>query len=299
MLRVALAVVLSIGVLSDTGAARIAAQKPSERFVVGSLLAEAASQQLDSRPGRQRRRRQARTTCWIVHRPGTLTDREIGATQNPPWSKCCRPAPPVLVFDRDGNLVRSWGGPGQKVRLAGVGARHPRRRQRFRLARRKRAEGQPAAEVHARRPSGHADWEGGPERGQRRHEEPGKAGGHRRGREGPRSVRRRRVREPSGHRLRHRNRGLQAALGRVRQAAERRSAARLQARSAAFAAIRQSGALRRARGRWSRLRVRPDEQSLSGVPQGRHLRGRVLLRETDAAERLGVVARAVARPGSG
>jgi DNA-binding beta-propeller fold protein YncE len=49
---------------------------------------------------------------WIVHRPDSLSDREVGAAQNPPWSKCCFAAPPVLVFDPSGNLVRWWGGPG-------------------------------------------------------------------------------------------------------------------------------------------------------------------------------------------
>jgi DNA-binding beta-propeller fold protein YncE len=54
-----------------------------------------------------------RDHVWIVHRPGTLSEREIGAQQNPPYGKCCYAAPPVLVFDPSGNLVRSWGGPGQ------------------------------------------------------------------------------------------------------------------------------------------------------------------------------------------
>ena len=49
---------------------------------------------------------------WIVQRPRPLSDREHGAQQNPPWSKCCRAAPPVIVFDQDGNVVRAWGGPG-------------------------------------------------------------------------------------------------------------------------------------------------------------------------------------------
>jgi hypothetical protein len=49
---------------------------------------------------------------WIVQRPGSLSEREIGATQNPPISKCCYPAPPVLEFDQSGNLLRAWGGPG-------------------------------------------------------------------------------------------------------------------------------------------------------------------------------------------
>jgi DNA-binding beta-propeller fold protein YncE len=49
---------------------------------------------------------------WVLHRPRTLTEDERGAALNPPRSKCCFPAPPVLVFDRAGNLLKSWGGPG-------------------------------------------------------------------------------------------------------------------------------------------------------------------------------------------
>src|SRR5882724_11728150 len=49
---------------------------------------------------------------WIIHRPSTLFDDEKGATKNPPETKCCTAAPPVLEFDADGNLLRSWGGPG-------------------------------------------------------------------------------------------------------------------------------------------------------------------------------------------
>src|SRR2546423_2788237 len=40
---------------------------------------------------------------WIVHRPSTLLDDEKGAQQNPPATKCCSAAPPVLEFDADGN----------------------------------------------------------------------------------------------------------------------------------------------------------------------------------------------------
>jgi DNA-binding beta-propeller fold protein YncE len=54
-----------------------------------------------------------RNHVWIVQRPKSLSDREVGAQQNPPWGKCCYAAPPVLVFDESGNLVRAWGGPGQ------------------------------------------------------------------------------------------------------------------------------------------------------------------------------------------
>lgn len=49
---------------------------------------------------------------WIVHRPATLLDDEKGATKNPPETKCCTAAPPVMEFDTEGNLLRHWGGPG-------------------------------------------------------------------------------------------------------------------------------------------------------------------------------------------
>ena len=50
---------------------------------------------------------------WIIHRgAGDLHNNERGAELNPPIAECCRTAPPVLVFDPAGNLVRSWGGPG-------------------------------------------------------------------------------------------------------------------------------------------------------------------------------------------
>ncbi len=48
---------------------------------------------------------------YIIHRAGSLEAKEIYAAANPPASECCLPAPPVLEFDAEGNLVRSWGGP--------------------------------------------------------------------------------------------------------------------------------------------------------------------------------------------
>ena len=42
---------------------------------------------------------------WIIHRPATLQPNEIRSS----W----KGAPPVLEFDQAGNLVSSWGGPGQ------------------------------------------------------------------------------------------------------------------------------------------------------------------------------------------
>ncbi len=50
---------------------------------------------------------------FIVHRGlSTLEPRtEAGSASNPPTSECCAPAPPILEFDPEGNLVNSWGGP--------------------------------------------------------------------------------------------------------------------------------------------------------------------------------------------
>jgi hypothetical protein len=73
---------------------------------------------------------------WIIQRARTLTNDEAGATdavddngdritdadKNPidelgnprpygPISGCCLPAPAVMEFDQDGNLLKAWGGP--------------------------------------------------------------------------------------------------------------------------------------------------------------------------------------------
>jgi DNA-binding beta-propeller fold protein YncE len=50
---------------------------------------------------------------WVVHRGASLEAKEVYATTNPPSSECCSPAPPVLEFDEEGNLLAHWGGPGQ------------------------------------------------------------------------------------------------------------------------------------------------------------------------------------------
>jgi hypothetical protein len=49
---------------------------------------------------------------WVLQRPGSNTKDDLGAAQSPPASECCVSAPPVLVFDAEGNLLKSWGGPG-------------------------------------------------------------------------------------------------------------------------------------------------------------------------------------------
>jgi DNA-binding beta-propeller fold protein YncE len=47
---------------------------------------------------------------FIIHRPRSLSAAEIGAAGTPPISECCVPAPPVIEFDPDGNVVNAWGG---------------------------------------------------------------------------------------------------------------------------------------------------------------------------------------------
>jgi NHL repeat len=53
---------------------------------------------------------------WVNQRPRSLTDDEKGAVPNPPTrttprSLCCKPAPSVMEFDAEGNLLHAWGGP--------------------------------------------------------------------------------------------------------------------------------------------------------------------------------------------
>ena len=54
----------------------------------------------------------SRDRIWMIHRPSSLSDNERAAALDPPLAACCVPAPPILVFDQEGNLVDSWGGPG-------------------------------------------------------------------------------------------------------------------------------------------------------------------------------------------
>lgn len=51
-------------------------------------------------------------TIWILTRPNSLDATETGLDQDPPITvACCKAPPHVLQFDREGNLLRSWGGP--------------------------------------------------------------------------------------------------------------------------------------------------------------------------------------------
>ncbi len=63
----------------------------------------------------------AQDHIWIIHRQGSLEAMELYGVANPPKgankrhngvieADCCAPAPPVLEFDEEGNLLKSWGG---------------------------------------------------------------------------------------------------------------------------------------------------------------------------------------------
>ncbi len=56
----------------------------------------------------------SRDHVFIIHRQAPLNERtEIGAAQDPPTGECCVPAPYVLEFDPEGNLMNAWGGEGE------------------------------------------------------------------------------------------------------------------------------------------------------------------------------------------
>jgi len=79
----------------------------------------------------------AQDNVWTIHRPNTVEDNfkaadimvgdakgrddeaqpgaasTKGPTSPTPIGKCCKVAPPVLVYDQAGSLVKSWGGPGK------------------------------------------------------------------------------------------------------------------------------------------------------------------------------------------
>jgi hypothetical protein len=49
---------------------------------------------------------------WILHSPSWVLKDEAGLAQNPPLSECCKPAPAVIEFDAEGNILKAWGGRG-------------------------------------------------------------------------------------------------------------------------------------------------------------------------------------------
>src|SRR5579872_4848843 len=112
--KLLLAVVLSIvWCLFGTGSGRLAfAQAPQPHFKVDPywpkelpnnwVLGQVGGMYADSQDH-----------IWVFQRPGSDTPDEISADPSSPrHAMCCFPAPPVLEFDTEGNLLKSWGGPG-------------------------------------------------------------------------------------------------------------------------------------------------------------------------------------------
>ncbi len=56
----------------------------------------------------------SRDHVYVIHRRNSFSERnEIGAATDPKTSTCCIPAPNILEFDPEGNLVNSFGGPSE------------------------------------------------------------------------------------------------------------------------------------------------------------------------------------------
>jgi DNA-binding beta-propeller fold protein YncE len=52
----------------------------------------------------------ANDNLWMIHRRDSLQPTEAGAVQEPPISDWGRPAPSIIQFDPDGNVLQAWGG---------------------------------------------------------------------------------------------------------------------------------------------------------------------------------------------
>ena len=183
---------------------------------------EAAAQPLGVRQRHRRRRRQQGP--HLHHSSRRRLARAARKSTRPRTrrtSECCVPAPPVVEFDAEGNLVHAWGGPGQgyewpesnhgitpdskgNLFIGGNGAQR-----------------RPHPEVHAGRQVRQAVRLRLRQRRQQRHVgvQQGRQGLARR--EGERGVRGRRLRQPARRGHRHGHRQDQALLGRLRQQAGR------------------------------------------------------------------------------
>ena len=84
-----------------------------------SAVAEAAAQPLAARHGRSASGSTSRTTSGSsIAAPARCTTTSAALELNRRSANAARAAPPVLVFDPAGNLLRSWGGPGAGLRVA-------------------------------------------------------------------------------------------------------------------------------------------------------------------------------------
>ena len=207
--------------------------KPIERQLLGSTIGVWVDEQ---------------DHVWIIHRSSaTLHNNEKGAELNPPIAECCRGAPPVLVFDPEGNLVRSWGGPGD-------GYEWPQSNHGIHVDYKGNVwiggNGEKDAQILKFTKDGKFLLQVGALRQERRQQRSGELRPRRQdlGRsEDQRGLPRRRLPQQARGGDRRRHRQDEALLGRLRQQAGRRQARPLRPEGAAGAAVPQPGALRRAR----------------------------------------------------
>lgn len=53
----------------------------------------------------------AQDHIWVANRPRSLDDHDRYGAEGK--ADCCWPAPSILEFDSERNLVQAWGGPGE------------------------------------------------------------------------------------------------------------------------------------------------------------------------------------------
>ena len=196
----------------------------------GSVVVRGAAEQVGHGPGRRRRRRFARQRLGL---PSSRDDsrRREGRVAESAASRVLHPGAvgPGVRAERQvrAGLGRAW----PRIRMVHDRAWDLRGRPGQRLAERQREGRQPHPEVHEHGQVRDADRPRRQEQGQQRHRESRRTCRPVRLSEDQRAVRRRRLLQPSRHRLRRDDRRLQAALGRVRQAAGRRLQVPRRARS--------------------------------------------------------------------
>ena len=54
-----------------------------------------------------------RDHIWVYHSPRILANNVLGAAATPKRGNCCVPGPFVIEFDKIGNVLQAWGGPGE------------------------------------------------------------------------------------------------------------------------------------------------------------------------------------------
>ena len=252
-------------------------QSPAGAAVrAGSVVVRDAAEQVGHRTGRRRRRRFAR------QRLGLSSSRRRFPTARKPRRSILRK--PSAAFRRrrscssapSGKFLQAWGGPGQGYEWFttehGIFVDAPGQR----LVERQREGGQPDPEVHEHGQVRDADRPLGEEQGQQRHREPRRTGRPVRVSEDQRALRRRRLLQPSRHRLRCGDRASTSVTGAPTASRPTTTTSSRRAPSSCKAPPAPQfhnpvHAVRRVERR-SRLRRRSHQQSVPGVQARRHVR---------------------------